>query len=99
MNGPASFALRGLPRSVITPEPNVPAASNACAELAHRSGLTAATLAVAFVHSRWFCASTIVGATSVAQLMENIDSKDVSLADSVLAEIAAIHVRYPNPAI
>ena len=99
MNGPASFSLLGLHRSGITPGSNVPAASNAYAELAKRCGLTPATLAVAFVHSRRFSASTIVGVTSVAQLMENIESKDVSLADSGLAEIDAIHVRYANPAI
>ncbi len=80
-------------------KPNVPAASNAYAELARRSGLTPATLAIAFVHGRWFCASTIVGATSLSQLKENIDSSEVSLADDVLAEIDAIHVHYPNPAI
>jgi aryl-alcohol dehydrogenase-like predicted oxidoreductase len=80
-------------------KPNVPAASNAYAELAAGTGLSPAALAVAFVHSRWFCASTIVGATSLAQLKENIDSGDLNLADSVLAEIDAIHVRYPNPAI
>jgi len=80
-------------------KPNVPPASQAYAELAKRAGLSAATLAIAFVHGRWFCASTIVGATGIAQLKEDIDASAVSLPDSVLAEIDAIHLRYPNPAI
>jgi aryl-alcohol dehydrogenase-like predicted oxidoreductase len=80
-------------------KPNVPAASQAYAELAKRAGLSPATLAIAFAHSRWFCASTIVGATNLAQLKENVDAASVALPESVLAEIDAIHVRYPNPAI
>jgi len=80
-------------------KPNVQAATQAYADLARGAGLTPATLAVAFVHSRWFCASTIVGATNVGQLKENIDASGVKLAADVLAEIDATHVRYPNPAI
>ncbi|HWA14747.1 MAG TPA: NADP(H)-dependent aldo-keto reductase [Burkholderiales bacterium] len=80
-------------------KPNVPPASHAYAELAKRSGMSPATLAIAFVCSRWFCASTIVGATSVSQLQENIDASQVELPANVLAEIDAIHLRYPNPAI
>ncbi|HET9403827.1 MAG TPA: aldo/keto reductase [Burkholderiales bacterium] len=37
-------------------------------------GMRPATLALAFVRSRWFTASTIIGATSMAQLEENIAS-------------------------
>jgi aryl-alcohol dehydrogenase (NADP+) len=80
-------------------KPNVPPASHAYAELAKRVGLSPATLAIAFVASRWFCASTIVGATTLAQLGENIEAGKVTLPDNVLAEIDAIHLRYPNPAI
>jgi aryl-alcohol dehydrogenase (NADP+) len=48
---------------------------------------------------RWFCASTIIGATTMAQLQEDIDVEGVSLQEGVLAEIDAIHQRHPNPAI
>ena len=71
----------------------------AYAELAKKVNLSPATLALAFVRSRWFCASTIIGATTMDQLEENIDVEGVGLPAEVLAEIDAIHLRYPNPAI
>jgi aryl-alcohol dehydrogenase (NADP+) len=80
-------------------KPNVAAAVAAYAELAGRAGMSAATLAIAFVRGRWFCASTIIGATTMAQLKEDIDAENVDLSDEVLAEIDAIHLRYPNPAV
>lgn len=78
---------------------NVESASRSYAELARRHGLSPATLALAFVRSRWFVASTIIGATTLDQLKENIDSVDVALAPPVLEEIDAIHLRFPNPAL
>ena len=62
------------------------------------SGLSPATAATAFVRSRFFVASTIVRATNLDQLIENIDAVDVELAEPVLEEIDAIHQRYCNPA-
>jgi len=80
-------------------KPNVAAASAAYAELAWRNGLSPATMALAFVRSRWFVASTIIGATTEAQLKEDIDMVEVELGQPVLDEIDAIHQRYPNPAL
>ena len=80
-------------------KPNVMPAVAAYAELARKANLSAATLAIAFVRGRWFCASTIIGATTMAQLEENIDAAGVALPDEALAEIDAIHLRYSNPAI
>jgi aryl-alcohol dehydrogenase-like predicted oxidoreductase len=54
-------------------------------------------MALAWCYSRWFVASTIIGATSLAQLKENIDAEQVTLPESVLAGIDAIHARYTNP--
>ncbi len=68
------------------------------AALARAHGLTPATLALAFCASRWFVASTIIGATSLEQLREDIDAFDVKLNDEVLAEIDAMHAQRPNPA-
>ena len=64
-----------------------------------RNGLGPATMAIAFVRSRWFVASTIIGATSLDELQEAIDVVDVELSESVLVEFGAIHQRYPNPAL
>lgn len=80
-------------------KPNVSPATAAYAALAREHGLTPAMLALAFVRSRWFLVSNIIGATTLEQLKENIDSADVTLAPEVLAAIDAIHLRYPNPAI
>jgi len=80
-------------------KPNEMLAVAAYVELAKRAGLSAAALAIAFVRSRWFCASTIIGATTQAQLRENIDAKDLNLGNAILADIDAVHLRYPNPAV
>jgi aryl-alcohol dehydrogenase-like predicted oxidoreductase len=80
-------------------KPNVIPAVAAYAELAQKAGLSAASLALAFVRGQWFCASTIIGATTLDQLREDIDVERITLQDGVLAEIDAIHQRFPNPAI
>jgi len=66
-------------------------------QFATSRGLTPAEMALAFVRTRWFVASTIVGATDLAQLKQNIDSVKVELDAETLAGIDAIHRRYPNP--
>ena len=65
--------------------------------LARRHGLDSAQMALAFVNSRRFLTSTIVGATTLAQLKTNIDSVNISLAADLLQEIEAIHEAHPNP--
>lgn len=77
---------------------NVTEAATAYAALARKINMTPATLALAFVRSRWFVTSTIIGATTPEQLEENINSVRVELPPEILAEIDAIHHRYPNPA-
>ncbi|HQR51119.1 MAG TPA: NADP(H)-dependent aldo-keto reductase [Methylophilaceae bacterium] len=79
-------------------KPNVQPACAAYAELAARHGMSPATLALSFVMRRWFVASTIVGATSLAQLEENLDAWEKPLSEEVLKEIEALHLRYMNPA-
>jgi aryl-alcohol dehydrogenase (NADP+) len=78
---------------------NVAPATQAYVELANRHGLRPAAMALAFVRSRWFVASTIIGATTLDQLKENIDSIDVELTEAVSEEIDSIHQHYPNPAL
>jgi aryl-alcohol dehydrogenase-like predicted oxidoreductase len=55
-------------------------------------------MALAFVHTRPFVTSTVVGATTMEQLKENIGSLEVDLSDAVLEGIAEIHNSIPNPA-
>ncbi len=67
-------------------------------QVARDAGISPATLALAWSYSRWFAASTIIGATSVEQLMENIDAWETRLPDDVLAAIERIHFEIHNPA-
>ncbi len=66
-------------------------------ELANSHGLHPAQMALAFVISRPFVTSTIIGATSMKQLKENIGSIDVKLSEAVLQGIEDIHNDIPNP--
>lgn len=78
-----------------------PQAEAACAcyvALAHKHGLDPAQMALAFVSSRPFVTSTIIGATSLAQLDSNLASADLRLSSELLAAIDAIHISQPNPA-
>ena len=55
-------------------------------------------MALAYANTRPFLTSTIIGATSLVQLRENIGSATLALPDDVLDEIESIHRRHPNPA-
>ena len=66
--------------------------------LAHQYGLDPAQMALAFVTSRPFVTSNIIGATNMAQLRSNIASMEITLPEELLADIEAIHERYPYPA-
>ncbi len=67
-------------------------------ELAQANDLSLAQMSLAFVNSRPFLTSNIVGATSMKQLEENIASIDVELTEELLQKIEAIHNEIPNPA-
>ncbi|MGB5379020.1 aldo/keto reductase [Muriicola sp.] len=67
-------------------------------ELADKHGVSLTQMALAFVTSRSFLTSTIIGATSMEQLKENIGSVDLNLSEELLKEIEAIHHAIPNPA-
>jgi len=54
-------------------------------------------MALAFVTGRPFVTSNIIGATTMAQLEQNLASLDLVLSDEVLADIEAVHTRQPNP--
>lgn len=67
-------------------------------KLARDFGYTPTQLALAWCYSRWFVASTIIGATTLQQLEENIRATDVKLTEEVIAAINAIHAVAANPA-
>lgn len=66
-------------------------------QLAKFSGIDPAQMAIAYVNSRSFISSTIIGATTMQQLKSNIASVDLKLTGDVLGMIEAIHKQHPNP--
>ena len=67
-------------------------------KLAQDNDLSMAQMALAFINSRPFLTSNIIGATTMNQLKENIASIDLKLNEEVLQGIEAIHDEIPNPA-
>lgn len=67
-------------------------------ELAEKHNLSLAQMALAFVNEQPFVTSNIIGATSLNQLKENIDSINLTLSKDILQAINAIHCVIPNPA-
>jgi aryl-alcohol dehydrogenase-like predicted oxidoreductase len=78
-------------------KPGAEEAIRAYVEIARRYGLDPSLMANAFVNSRSFVASNIIGATTMAQLKLAIDSADVALSADILAEIDAVHQMTGNP--
>jgi len=66
--------------------------------LAEAHSMTPTQLALGFVNSRPFMTSNIIGATTIAQLKENIDSVDVEISEELEKEINRIHGLSKNPA-
>ena len=73
------------------------AATEQYAKIAADADLDMAQMALAFVNSRPFVTSNIIGATSIEQLQSNIDSASLTLSEEVLAAIEKVHNQYPNP--
>ncbi len=65
--------------------------------IAKEHGLVPAQMALAYINSRPFVTSNIIGATTLEQLRENIDSIRVKLSPVVISEIEAVHAENPNP--
>lgn len=77
--------------------PGADAAIAAYVGLARELGLDPAELAIAFVDSRPFVTSTIIGATSMAQLEADIAAVRVEITPEIEERINAIHVLNCNP--
>ncbi len=73
------------------------AATGEYIQLARDHNLDPAQMALAFVNSRPFVTSTIIGATNMEQLQHNISSAAIELPSTILDGIEAIHRRHPNP--
>lgn len=74
-------------------------ATSAYFQLARKYNISLTQMALSYVNSRPFVTSNIIGATSLAQLQENINSIEINLSTELLGELEAIHKRftYPSP--
>ena len=79
-------------------KPNVTPAVTAYVQVAHKHGLNPAQMALAWLNRRWCVTSTIIGATTMAQLRQNLQAWGLALSDACLADIEAVHLRFPSPA-
>lgn len=67
-------------------------------DISKKYNLDMSQMALAFVNSRKFVTSNIIGATTMEQLKSNIDSIKLDLSEEVLKEINEVHKLIPNPA-
>ncbi|MGO1119726.1 NADP(H)-dependent aldo-keto reductase [Rhodovibrionaceae bacterium A322] len=94
---PEGARLTLFPDNTRYTNPQAEAATTKYVQLAKDNGLDPATLAHAFVYSRQFLTSSIIGATKMDQLKLAIDAANVTLSDDILAEIDAIHAQHTIP--
>ena len=66
-------------------------------KLAKDNNMTMVQLAQSFVNSRPFVTSNIIGATTMDQLKENVESINIELNDEIMEKINLIHNKNPNP--
>jgi len=72
-------------------------ATLAYAELARENKLTPTQLALAFINQQDFTSANIIGATTLEQLKENIESVNVPLDENIIDAINTIHSNYTIP--
>ena len=66
--------------------------------IAKKYGLSLAKLSLAYVNTRPFLTSNIIGATTLEQLKENIESTQVHLSKEMIRDIEDVHKKFSNPA-
>lgn len=77
--------------------PTAHAASARYAAIARAAGLSPAAMALAYVASKPYVTSVIIGATTTAQLSTNLGAATLNLPRDVMRAIDAVHEEIPNP--
>jgi aryl-alcohol dehydrogenase-like predicted oxidoreductase len=95
---PANARVTLFPRFSRYSNPQSEWATEQYAQLAEKHGLSLTQMALAFIKQQFFVTSTIIGATNLDQLKENIQAFEIELPSEVLKGIEAIHTQQPNPA-
>ena len=90
--------LNLFPRFSRYSSPQATEAAKRYLKIAEDNNMWLAQMSLAFVNERPFLTSNIIGATSIEQLEENIDSINISLSEDVMKAINAVHAEIPNPA-
>jgi len=72
-------------------------ATAAYVAIADKHGFDPAQMALAFIRQQAFVTSTIIGATSMAQLISNIASHELTLSEACLHDLEQAHKAHPNP--
>ncbi|WP_163560632.1 NADP(H)-dependent aldo-keto reductase [Halomonas sp. NO4] len=94
---PANARLTLFERFQRYTSPHAEEATRAYVTIAREHGLDPAQMALAFVNTRPFLTSNIIGATTMEQLESNLESEFLKLDDEVLEAIEAVHARLSNP--
>lgn len=99
LNGkkPANARLTLYPEFNRYIKPTAAEATQKYLDVAKKFNLNLSQMVLAFVYSRGFIASSIIGATTMEQLKNNIDAGNLELSDEVIAEIEKIHLDNHNP--
>ncbi|MDA9642709.1 aldo/keto reductase [Nitrosomonadales bacterium] len=79
-------------------KPGVTLAVEDYLHIAKEANLSLTQMALSFAYRQWFVTSTIVGATSMNQLKENIAAYEIILKDDILKKIDQVHLTRMNPA-
>jgi len=79
-------------------KPNVKLAVIEYNNLAKELGISLTKLSLAFCYSRPFISSTIIGATNIDQLSENIEALEFKITGEIVSEIFKIYQKFTDPA-
>ncbi|SHI41230.1 aldo/keto reductase [Algibacter luteus] len=97
-NAEENARLKLFPRFARYSSEQATAAAKRYLKIAEENNLTLAQMSLAFVNQQPFVTSTIIGATNLEQLKENIGSVNVNLSGELLSQINTVHQELPNPA-
>lgn len=95
---PPEARLSRFPQYTRYTKPNAVAATEAYVFIAERHGLDPAQMALAYVYSRQFLTSAIIGARTAQQLETNLEAASIVLDPSVIDAIETVHESNPDPA-
>jgi aryl-alcohol dehydrogenase-like predicted oxidoreductase len=99
LNGfPENSRMKTFPNFTRYTNENCFKATKLYQDLAAKNNLTLAEMSLAFVNQQQATMATIIGATNLEQLKDNIDAFDIILSEEIISEIEKIHEQISNPA-